>query len=96
MNAEVRVAELERALAHEVERYLNQLHLRERAEHTAAQIRQQLAAQIRGNAKLLAQLKIQGAALRAAGIEDRPLSFDSPVTDCEGSSMADAQVRWAQ
>lgn len=70
-----RVAYLQDALAHEAGRYLNQMMLRERAEHTTAQADRQLHGQVRGNAKLLAQLKAQGAAMRAAGLHDRPLNF---------------------
>lgn len=78
---EIRIAELERLLEHEVERYLNQMLLRERAEHRAHQAENQLIGQVRGNAKLLAQLKAQGAALRSLGANDRPLGFQGEADE---------------
>ncbi len=70
-----RIAELERMLEHEAERYLTQLHRSEKAEKIARTAERQLYGQTRGNAKLLAQIKAQGAILRSRGIEDRPIGF---------------------
>lgn len=81
MSEQPRIAELERLLEHEVERYLNQLMLREQAEARAGLLERQLHGQVRGNAKLLAQLKAQGAVLRSFGVDDHPIGMEPSGED---------------